>query len=761
MKRLFIASMFLLLFTSSKAACAGILTDDFYRQSGYSNEYDFWGAAAGGSNGTTINDRMTTALGKWGFSGSLNDRLQQWSGRISRNPSLSVHDNLDRVSSLYKGLMFYKSYQDNGSTSVPEFSGGSTTATFTASRDSTHPATYFDANGVMQVTTTSNAIRNTKGYYDATGWHAAPGLLLEGQSTNMIIRTDGTASGSGLWTGWSIGGGTANTPTASQADVSALSGITGAYAQRLQYVNGADTNKACQIESTNTGAASVAAGNVLTLSFWARSQTGITGCNFDGQIIWRNSSASFLSASNVTPTLTTSWRRYFITATAPASTDRINVKIGPSSGVDSGDTVDFEIYGVQVEIAAYPSSFIPTTTAALTRNAESLSYASAGNFPAPSGGNCLSFDGQNASGDDYVSIANSATGNQISGITTGYSVEQWVFVRSDGEADAGRMWNKDPSYSRTVSQSGSTVAIHLKWDFGAGTDAECQTAAGSPVSTNSWHHIVSSLDSSNVPHIFVDGAEVIYGSQITGVGTVFDDSGNSFYVGNEAGTSQTFDGFIQCTRIYRNKALSAGEVATAYAAGRYASQPVAGCTAEYLFNEGAGTTLTDGVAGNNGTISGAAWSKDTHAGTILMKYRPVMMPNEQGASYKRIFQIITGIDRIALEYDNNANNGYWLMTTSNNNQNRTISQSASSWIRYASKVIAISFSDQPGTKLNLYENGISQKTSAYFAIVAGSFQSKWGVQPSSGQAMILESIGIWNRALTAAEVAAVYADQSR
>jgi hypothetical protein len=44
-------------------------------------------------------------------------------------------------------------------------------------------------------------------------------------------------------------------------------------------------------------------------------------------------------------------------------------KIGPSD-VDQGDTVDFEIWGPQLEVSPYATSFIPTTTAALTRNAE-------------------------------------------------------------------------------------------------------------------------------------------------------------------------------------------------------------------------------------------------------------------------------------------------------------------------------------------------------------------------------------------------------
>ena len=54
--------------------------------------------------------------------------------------------------------------------------------------------------------------------------------------------------------------------------------------------------------------------------------------------------------------------------------------------------------------------------------------------------------------------------------------------------------------------------------------------------------------------------------------------------------------------------MTSNEVATSYQAGRKASLPISGCTAQYLFDEGSGITLADSVGGINGTISGASWT---------------------------------------------------------------------------------------------------------------------------------------------------------
>jgi hypothetical protein len=77
-----------------------------------------------------------------------------------------------------------------------------------------------------------------------------------------------------------------------------------------------------------------------------------------------------------TVAVTSSWARYSITATL-ADPD-VGIRI-----VTSGDAV--YAYGGQVEAATFASSLIPTTTAAVTRNADVLSFTSSGNISATAG----------------------------------------------------------------------------------------------------------------------------------------------------------------------------------------------------------------------------------------------------------------------------------------------------------------------------------------------------------------------------------------
>lgn len=676
-----------------------------------------------------------------------------------------------RLENLTKGLMFYKNFADeqnaNGSPDTRGVARGSRALTHTVSRSTTTPATYFDANGVMQVTTTSNEPRFTKGYYDTTGWHSAPGWLLEGASTNYLLNSylsiDTDADGLGDNFSSSYG-----TKSRIECPVNGLSG------GKAQYINqtytGLEANYTALLQNlTANDTFDASSANIpITLSFWARGKftltagTTMTWVRVDEKQndgTYRRSCIASAWTQAVSDGLSeTEWRRFTFSSTVTDTlTRKLNFIIGIIENANkpsSGDTAWIQVYGVQIEKQAYPSSFIPTTTAALTRNAETTNtYTTSGNFPAPSGGNCLSFDGQNASGDDYVSIPNSATGNQLNSATA-YSVEVWAFVRALGENNQGILLSKaDAGITRGIIfrvGSGNTLNLRL-WEGGL-QSITSSTAFG----FNIWNHFVFTWSSGTNPKLYLNGSECAYSSTIA-VTTPDDNVADSVFLGNNPGLSGTFDGFIQCTRIYRNKALSAAEVATAYAAGRYASLPVAGCTAEYLFNEGTGTTLTDGVAGNNGTISGATWSKDTYSGTIMLKYRPIMLANEQDASYKGLWSVVNSTNnQIAGFYGANAQNQVTFPGVQSNVSNYSASYSVSAFSRYSTHTLIGTWSvtaDGSGKKENLYIDGVLVATSTSFAVPGGALPAAISIQPSIGQAMILEAIAVSNEVIDAASAA--------
>lgn len=258
------------------------------------------------------------------------------------------------------------------------FGGNIITGSITTERSASSPATYFDRRGVMQKTITSNVPRVSMGFYDTSGWNYSPYLMNESASTNLITRTDGTAFSSGVWTGWSVVGwnlGTVGTETKTNIAIPELTAISGATSQRIQYTGVAGDSNGdvrCGISTAN---GAIANGDTVTVSMWVRSQTGSTGVTV--KIIQQvrasnNATLSSNFSSDILSSLSTSWKRFSYTLTisnATASNEIAGIFVG---NIDEGDTFDVEIYGVQVEKKSSATSFIPTTSESLTRNAETF-----------------------------------------------------------------------------------------------------------------------------------------------------------------------------------------------------------------------------------------------------------------------------------------------------------------------------------------------------------------------------------------------------
>lgn len=285
----------------------------------------------------------------------------------------------------YPGLTFVKDYSTG--TINADFSVGSPTGTFTSTRSATAPATYIDANGVIQVSTTSDVPLFDLGEYSTTGFTAVnKGYHAYRASTNLLTRTDGTAYSSGLWTGWSNQYDVASAPTPTNQSIPELTSIASSVSQRIQYVSGGDTNKIVRVESPYTTAGTVVQNDVVTVSFFARSITGNTGVTLKAQIVSRNAATSLLTVyqgDDIAGLLSTAWRKFTFSATiTDATSSRVSFKFGAHGDVGTGDAVDFEIALPQLEKLPYATPFIPTTTAALTRAGDVLKYANAGNSTA-------------------------------------------------------------------------------------------------------------------------------------------------------------------------------------------------------------------------------------------------------------------------------------------------------------------------------------------------------------------------------------------
>ena len=291
---------------------------------------------------------------------------------------------INQLLQIDNSVTFFKDYQNSRTSLNADYSAGSPTATFASARSASNPATYIDSHGVINLVTSADTPRNQSGYYDATGFHSLSGLMLEVAGTNLLTRTDGTAYSTGLWTNWFGANGTyTGVRTNSNVDIPELTSITNSKSQRCQYTaNIDDTGATLYLSSPLTAVGSVVQNDTVTISCWARSQTGNTGITLTLSLNSKDSSNVVLTEYNSSAlTLTSVWNKFIFTTTiTDATSSLVQGDFGDGVGtLTPTSAVDFEIWGMQIEVNAYATSFIPTTTTALDRADEFLSYKTLGN----------------------------------------------------------------------------------------------------------------------------------------------------------------------------------------------------------------------------------------------------------------------------------------------------------------------------------------------------------------------------------------------
>lgn len=173
--------------------------------------------------------------------------------------------------------------------------------------------------------------------YDPTTL-ACKGLLIEETRTNLINQSDNFAAAS--WT--------ANTSTVSPNAAISPDGTQNA--DRWVSDPGSTSH---YLGQSYTSSASIS----YTFSVWVKSATG---SNQTFRLFVQSSVAS----GNLTAS--TSWQRFTLTLPSSAA----GSFVAGLTRNSSNDPVDLFVYGAQLEAGAFATSYIPTTTTSLTRNAD-------------------------------------------------------------------------------------------------------------------------------------------------------------------------------------------------------------------------------------------------------------------------------------------------------------------------------------------------------------------------------------------------------
>jgi hypothetical protein len=220
-------------------------------------------------------------------------------------------------------------------------------------------ATRVNASGLIEVV--ASGIPRLD-YFASGGVVGCPALLVEPQAQNLALRSE-EFNVSGSWA--LINAGTGSLPSVTANAVVSPDGTQNAETVLLNRGAGNAIGDQSTLQQTIT----LATSGTYTFSVYAKATaSGDVG----KQIFLREGSAGDL----IPYTLTANWVRLTRTQTGLASGSNI-FQIGNRGTVTADNSVSVDLWGAQLETGSVATSYIPTTTGQITRNADVISVSGA------------------------------------------------------------------------------------------------------------------------------------------------------------------------------------------------------------------------------------------------------------------------------------------------------------------------------------------------------------------------------------------------
>lgn len=228
--------------------------------------------------------------------------------------------------------------------------------TFTRTTDATHPATYVNSSGLV----TSATNNQPRFDYSTTSVGTCKGLLIEESRTNLCLNSEDMSAAS--WT---------YVAPLSLSATNVVVAPTGATtADRLSTTSAGSVYQDFSITGTNTHTVSFfvhtssTCTNLVVTAFYLFSVV-------DSFLLEINPTTGAILSSNATTYGSQSygngWYRFWMTKAGVIAANN-TLRVQMYDNVASANTL--VVWGTQVEVGAFPTSYIPTTSAALTRNAD-------------------------------------------------------------------------------------------------------------------------------------------------------------------------------------------------------------------------------------------------------------------------------------------------------------------------------------------------------------------------------------------------------
>ncbi len=252
-------------------------------------------------------------------------------------------------------------------------------ATFARAADvfsDTLSGTYFDSSGTMQYATTS--VARTNYTYNGGSW-VNSGTLIEPAATNLLSPSQGKFSS------WSYG---SYITSIVDNTIAAPDGTTTASTVTTNTTGASNWSNPTTCPTITAGSSYTAsmflkAGTASTFQIEAGKSDGTDGATIRGSLAsgtitstFSNTSGTYVSSG--IQALANSWYRVWVTFQTATSTTGCIVFSGAATGT-------INIWGAQVEATAYPTSYVPTVSANVTRAADVFSETTSGTYSNSSG----------------------------------------------------------------------------------------------------------------------------------------------------------------------------------------------------------------------------------------------------------------------------------------------------------------------------------------------------------------------------------------